>query len=110
MPMSRSIVEQLFFGEICPSEHIGKDSPEYQKAQSLLADEKAKFSQELSDNNRENFQKLEELQNKAAGIYSYECFANGYRLGIALLLGGRQCGWDCQSTMATKANTDEFQS
>jgi len=85
MAMSKSILEQLFFGEICPSENIGKDSPEYKKAQSLFADEKAKFSQELSDNHRENFQKLEELQNKAAGIYSYECFAHGFRLGLTFL-------------------------
>ena len=84
--MCRNIVEQLFFGDICPSEHIGNDSPEYQKAQSLLADAKARFSQCLSEADRDEFQKLEELQNKAAGIYSYECFAHGFKLAASLLV------------------------
>ena len=86
MMVSKNIVEQLFFGEICPSEHIGKDNPEYPKAQSLLADEKSKFAEGLSDSDLANFQNLEELQNKVAGIYSYECFASGFRLGASLLL------------------------
>jgi len=30
--MNKSIIEQLFFGEIYPSEHIGNGSPEHQKA------------------------------------------------------------------------------
>jgi len=82
----RSIMEQLFFGDICPTEHIGNDSTEYQKAQSLLADAKAKFSQCLSEADREEFQRLEELQNKAAGIYSYECFAHSFKLAASLLV------------------------
>jgi len=88
-------MEQLFFGDICPSEHIGNDSPEYQKVQSLLADAKAKFLQCLSEADREEFQKLEELQNRAAGIYSYECFVCGFKLAISLLIeamGGCKSG------------------
>jgi len=84
--MCRNIVEQLFFGDICPSEHIGNDSSEYQKAKSLLTDAKAKFSQCLSEADREEFQRLEELQNKAAGIYSHECFVYGFKLAGSLLM------------------------
>ena len=84
--MNKTTLQQLFFGEIFPSENIGNDNPELQKMQSILADEKSKFADSLPDSHNEDFQNLSELQNKAEGIYSYECFAYGFKLATSLLL------------------------
>ena len=86
MTVNKNILQQLFFGEVYPSENIGSDNPELQKMQSTLTDEKSKFAESLPDNYHEGFQSLSELQNNCAGIYSYECFAYGFKLATTLLL------------------------
>jgi len=89
--MDKSILRQLFFGEVYPSENVGGDCPELQKIHAILAEEKGKFLQNLSEADRENFNSLEDLQNESAGIYSYECFAHGFKLATMLMvesLGG----------------------
>ena len=83
--MSKSILRQLYEGEIYPSENIGYDNPQIQKFNGLLSDEKKKFMDSLLDNAREDFHKLDDLQNESAALYAYESFVHGYKLGITLL-------------------------
>jgi hypothetical protein len=84
--MDKSIIRQLFFGEVYPSENVGSDCPELQKIHLVIAEEKGKFLQNLSEADREHFNRLEDLQNESAGIYSYECFAHGFKLANMLLV------------------------
>ena len=83
--MSKNILKQLYMGEVYPSENIGHDNPQVQKFNGLVADEKKKFVDSLSESSLEDFNKLDDLQNESAALYAYESFIHGYKLGIALL-------------------------
>jgi len=84
---NKTILLQIFHGEIHPSESIGRNgSPELKKIQKAVNDANDDFGKLLSDNDMYTFQNLLELQNQSTGIYGAECFTYGFRLGIRLLL------------------------
>ena len=84
--MKKSILQDLYDGKIYPSENIiDVDSPDYQKVNSALMDEKERFTQNLSDGDRELFAKIEDLHYELNGVYSYQSFAHGFRLGVRLM-------------------------
>lgn len=83
--MSKKILQQLFDGEIYPAENIVNHDPEYHKVRRLLTEEKERFLKVLSDNDRECFKKIDDLYFEVSGMYSYACFAHGFRLGVALV-------------------------
>ena len=84
--MSKSILQLLFDGKIYPSENIGVSNPDVHEANSRLNDAKTDFSKGMSDSERDDFNKLDDLYYKSAGVYNYESFAHGFKLGVALML------------------------
>ena len=84
--MNTNILQQLFDGKIYPSENIGIDNPQIQKANGIVADEKERFISGLSESSREDFNRLDDLQGESAALYAYESFVHGYKLGITLLI------------------------
>ena len=86
MKHKKSILQDLYDGKIYPSENIiDVESPEYQKINSALMDVKERLTQHLSDGDRELFAKIEDLYYELNGIYSYQSFAHGFRLGVKLM-------------------------
>jgi len=84
---NKTILLQIFHGEIHPSESIGRNSsPELKKIQKAVNDANEDFRKILSDNDMYKLQNLLELQNQNTGMYGVECFTYGFRLGIRLLL------------------------
>ena len=83
--MNKSILQQLYDGEIYPAENIGNANPELQKIHDRLAGEKAAFIKSLSEADRANFQKVNDLNDESAALYGYECFAHGFKLAVSLL-------------------------
>jgi hypothetical protein len=84
--MAKSILQQLFDGEIYPSENINPSNPKYNEAKKLLAEEIDDFFKTLSGADRERFQKINDLYYEMASIYNYECFAHGFRLAVKLMV------------------------
>ena len=84
--MNENILQQLYDGKIYPDENIGVGNAELQKANEKVAEEKAKFIKSLSDVDRANFLKLDDLQDESAALYGYESFAYGFRLAVSLIL------------------------
>ena len=84
--MNENIIQQLYDGKIYPAENIGRGNAELQKANEVLAEEKAKFIKSLSDNDRANFLKLNDLQDESAALYGYESFAYGFKLAASHLI------------------------
>jgi hypothetical protein len=84
--MAKSILQQLFDGEIFPSEDINPNDPIYNEAKKSLDEETDYFLSILSGDDAERFQKINDLYIKTASIYNYECFAHGFRLAVTLLL------------------------
>ena len=81
----KNILQQLFDGELYPSENLCVNTPEYKRINEALGKEKEQFEATLSEGNCKHFEKLEGLYLELASLFSYEGFASGYRLGIMLL-------------------------
>ena len=84
--MAKTILQQLFDGEIYPSQTINPNNPRYNEAKKALAEEIDCFLKPLSKDEGEHFQKITDLYYEMAGIYNYECFAHGCRLGVKLVI------------------------
>ena len=83
--MAKPILQQLFDGEIYPSENINPSDPKYNEAKMALAKETDYLLKTLSGDNLNRFQKISDLYYETASIYNYECFAHGFRLAITLM-------------------------
>jgi hypothetical protein len=83
--MAKSILQQLFDGEIFPSENINPSDHIYNEAKKALDEETDYFLGILSGDNIDRFQKINDLYHKTAAIYDYECFAYGFRLAVKLM-------------------------
>lgn len=83
--MADSILHDLYNGKIYPFENIYCSTPEYHKVNGMLADEKERFLKNLSESDRELFKKIEDLHCESFGMYSYENFVHGFRLGVKLM-------------------------
>ena len=84
--MGKSILQQLFDGEIFPSENINPSDPIYVETKKILDEETDYFMNVLSGDDLDRFQKINDLYCKTTSIYSYECFAHGFRLAVALMV------------------------
>ena len=84
--MRKSILQQLFDGEIFPSENINPSDPTYTETKKILDEETEYFIKILSGDDLDRFQKINDLYCKTTSIYSYECFAHGFRLAVALMV------------------------
>ena len=84
--MEKSILKQLFDGEIFPSENINPNDPTYVETKKILDEETDCFQKTLSGDDLDRFQKINDLYCKTTSIYSYECFAHGFRLAVALMV------------------------
>lgn len=86
--MNKNILQQFFDGEIFPAENINpnKTNPKSYKINRAISNEKEYFYKILSKTDIERFDKLNELHYKSSGMYSYECFSYGFKLGAALLI------------------------
>ena len=83
--MAKSIFQHLFDGDINPSEIIGTKSAELKEIYGRLEVEKPDFLEKLPANMHEDLESMDELTDKAHGIYSQECFAYVVKLGLILL-------------------------
>ena len=84
--MAKTILQQLFDGEIYPSENINPSSPKYNEVKKILAEEIHHFQKTLSSDDREHFQKINGLYYEMESIYNYECFAHGFRLAVKFMV------------------------
>ena len=86
--MCKTLLQKLFYGELCPSEHINpaKTNKEYREITHDIEKEKVYFSNILSSIDIEHFDKLSAAQNLSTAIYGGECFSYGFRLGASILI------------------------
>ena len=84
--MDKSIIHHLFNGEINPSEIIGTSNDELLKIYEQLGEKKPELLEKLPHDIFADFENVDELTDKAKGIYSSECFIYGFKLGAMLIL------------------------
>lgn len=84
--MTKSLLQQLYDGEIYPAEQIVPKSPEYRELSRKLSDEKEYLQAQLSASNGERFKEMENLFQEITSLYGYENFFYGFRLGVGLMI------------------------
>ena len=84
--MAKTIIHHLFDGEINPSEIIGTSNDELLAIYAKLGEEKPSLLEKLPHYTIEELERIDELTDKAHGIYSRECFVYGFKLGAMLML------------------------
>ena len=90
--MRKSILEQLYDGEIHPAAHIQPTSQEYLDASQKLEDEKEYFCSKLSEEDKERFADFCDLFDTVHNFYAYEDFASGYKMAAKLALAAYEEG------------------
>ena len=84
--MTKSLIHYLFDGELNPTEIIGTSNEELLKIYAKLAEEKPSLLKNLPHDLLADFENVDELTDKAQGIYSRECFIYGFKLGVMLIM------------------------
>ena len=82
--MSKSVLEQLFDGEIYPAESIRPESQEYKDLSKKIDEEKEYFKSILSEADRKHFDDFCDMIYSMHSVYAYADFSYGYKLGAQL--------------------------
>ena len=84
--MGKSLIHHLFNGDLNPSEIIGTSNSELLEIYAKLGEEKPALLENLPQDLLADLERVDELTDKAQGIYSRECFIYGFKLGAMLIL------------------------
>ena len=82
------MIEELFYGNICPCDkHLTRGS-EYSQLLNLAVKNEEKFSAILSPQQKEMFEKVKECMTDMNNLLEKEAFIDGFRLGVKLVAEG----------------------
>lgn len=84
--MTKSLLQQLYDGEIYPAEQIVLKSPKHRELSRKLGEEKEYIRERLSVSDRERFEEMDSLYQEITSLYNYENFLYGFRLGVGLII------------------------
>lgn len=87
----KSILEQLYYGNISPWEDLYPKNPEYRTLWKKACQKEAYLFGKLPAEEEDNFTEYQDLIQKAYCMEVYESFSYGFRLGMSLL-------WEVVST------------
>ena len=87
----KSILEQLYYGNVSPWEKIFPKNPEFRPLLDKASEKEAYFAEKLNAEEEANFTEYQDIIQKANCMEVYESFSYGFRLGMSLL-------WEVVST------------
>lgn len=79
------MIEELFYGNICPCEKSLTRGSEYSQLLNLAVKNEEKFSALLSPQQKEMFEKLKDCMTDMNNLLEKEAFIDGFRLGVKLV-------------------------
>ena len=83
--MSKSLLKQLYDGDLYPVENIRPKGPECRQTRRKIEAEWDYFKGILPESVRERAEELAGLYSDLTGLYEYEGFACGFRLAAGLM-------------------------
>ncbi len=86
MPTPTPYIDALFMGELRPFERLEPAFPEYNELCEFSAAMEGLFAERLTPELRGFFQDVVENRSEIAGMLVRQAFADGYRLGVNLML------------------------
>ena len=82
----RSILEELFYGNVCPNTDCRSQSKETKELMGYIADHHDKLTKELTDEQNETFEKFTDCYSELTDINEREIFVYAFRLGMKIAI------------------------
>ena len=82
----RSILEELFYGNICPNSDCRNNEKETKELMGYIADHHDKLIKELTDEQKETFEKFNDCYDELTDINEREIFSYAFRLGMRIAI------------------------
>ena len=82
----RSILEELFYGNICPNTDCRSNDKEVKELMGYIADHHDNLNKTLSDKQKELLEKFDDCYNELTDLNERELFIYAFRLGARITL------------------------
>ena len=82
----RSILEELFYGNVCPNTDCRSPSKETKELMGYIADHHDKLMREITDEQKETFEKFSDCYDELTDINEREIFVYAFRLGMRIAI------------------------
>ena len=82
----RSILEELFYGNICPNTACRSNDQETKQLMGYIADHHDKLLSTLNDQQKEILEKFDDCYNELTDINEREIFVYAFKLGARIAL------------------------
>ena len=82
----RSILEELFYGNICPNTDCRSQDKETKQLMGYIADHHNNLLSTLNDHQKELLEKFDDCYNELIDINEREIFTYAFKLGARLML------------------------
>ncbi len=82
----KSIIKELWDGNVHPQESENFDTPEIRKLLLCIGKQREKLEKDLLDEQKEILQQMMYYRNKYEGLIESEAFACGFRLGVRMII------------------------
>ena len=82
----RSILEELFYGNICPNTDCRSHDKETKQLMGYIADHHDNLLSTLNDHQKELLEKFDDCYNELTDINEREIFIYAFKLGAKLIL------------------------
>lgn len=82
----KSILEELYDGNISPDELIISKDPEYRPLNKRISDMLAMWKKKLSEDDYNQLENLLDLRAKASSMETSESFMYGFKLGALIMM------------------------
>ena len=82
----RSILEELFYGNICPNTQCRIKDKETKELMGYIADHHDALMAEMNDKERETFEKFDDCWDELTDINEREIFVYAFKLGMRIAI------------------------
>ena len=82
----RSILEELFYGNVCPNTDCRSQSKETKELMGYIADHHSALNETLTDKQKEIFEKFNDCYDELTDINEREIFVYAFRLGARIAI------------------------
>ena len=82
----RLILEELFYGNVCPNTDCRNQSKETKELMGYIANHHDKLMKEITDDQKETFEKFTDCYSELTDVNEREIFVYAFRLGIRIAI------------------------
>jgi hypothetical protein len=82
----RSILEELFYGNVCPNTDCRSKDKETKELMGYIADHHSALNETLTDKQKEIFEKFNDCYDELTDINEREIFVYAFRLGMRIAI------------------------